>query len=237
MTKAPGLGGALALALMMAAPPAGAQEAFVAQYEAAFLADPLYGPMFSAMQANYPAQWNEMIGESVRRLAAGTPPKEVDGWRREFLQKFNASLRPDMKRTPSGAIADYARANAEFMTQLRREDVAACVAIVSQRPLPPEAAERFSEATRKAMVKAQTAMIRAAKAGAAGPVEHGRPSRADDAVVALEMTRAGGVPADVARVADPNSGLSPKQRCEAGTLWSMSTAKTSNTIMARQMNR
>jgi hypothetical protein len=225
------------LALVLVATPAAAQDAYVAQYEAAFLADATYGPQFAAMKANYPVEWNEMIGESVRRLASGQSPKEVDGWRREYLQRFNASLRPDMRRAPAGLLAEYARANGEFMSQLRREDVAACAAIVSQRPPPPEAAERFSDATRKALVKSQAAMIRAAKAGAANPVQHGPPTRADDAAVSLVMTEAGGVPADVAKVGDPNSSLSPKQRCEAGVLWSMAIAKTSNTIIARQMNR
>ena len=226
---------AAVLAAFILAGPAAAQDG--AAYEAALLSSPTYRPLFEEMKKHFPDTWNELIAESMQRLSAGQTPAQLEVYRRDYLQRFQQALRPSMRKAPSAQIAEYAKANAEFMKALKGEDVAACAAIVAGQPAPAGAAEKFKEATVRAYVLAQAAMVRAAKAGADKPTEHSPPTPQDDAIVAAFMREAGGQVADVRLVGVASAPLSPRQRCDAGVGWAVATTKATNAVIARQLNR
>lgn len=226
-----------ALATLLLAGPSGAQQTEAeARYEATLLADPMFGELLTEMSKSWPVEWREMVRESTRRYVQGDPPPAVEAYRREYFQRFNALLRQDMVKAPTGAIGEYARANSEFMGLLMRENAEVCAATATSRPAPAGAAP-INPATQKALVKAQLAMMRAATAGKAKPANHGPPSRQDDLMVSTAFRESGGQLADIGKVGDPRSDLTPRQRCDAAGRWAVALAKQPNAVIARMMNR
>ncbi len=139
--------------------------------EKAALGNPVYGPLYQELKADFPADWTQF---KAAFTGPNAPKTEAEGFKtgHDFMAAFMAREMPSAAGASDARLAEFAGKSLSAVQALARADASVCAAYARTGVIPESAANTLSPDAMKAVVAMEVAGLHAAKEGRAAPVRH-----------------------------------------------------------------
>lgn len=184
--------------------------------EQGILAEPSMQELFTTIRTNYPEDFAILV-QQLQDANIATPGNEAlsEEISAAWLQEFFAKVGPDSVRAPSAELIAWSLTEGELYAALQRSSANECAAMTMGEWV---LVDESNVAASAAIVRRNTAMVRASAAGRDNPQTYDKPSEADlnrlgDSIAAtgIDPELQAVIGSDVEMAA-----LSPDEQCKIG---------------------